>query len=163
MPLEHLCAAGAQVAFSEVDQGAIRRFRDERGLQFVPETAVYATECDVFCPCALGGVLNATTIPQLKCRAVVGGANNQLGGPQDAEHLRARDILYAPDYVVNVGGAMAGLGQDTQGWTRERAEKEVVASVRRALRQVFDLAATRGITTAAAAQQIAGERLVPAK
>jgi len=157
--IEHLLAAGAEVAFSEVDEGAIRRFRDELGLEFVPAESVYTTECDIFAPCALGGVLNADTIPQLKCRGVAGGANNQLAGPEDAERLRARGILYAPDYVVNVGGAMALLGLETQGWTQERAEKEVVESVRRALRQVFELSATEGITTEAAARDIAEERL----
>jgi leucine dehydrogenase len=104
-------------------------------------------------------VLNANTIPQLKCRAVAGGANNQLASPKDAESLRARGILYAPDYVVNVGGAMALLGLETQGWTQERAEKEVAESVRRALGQIFELAATEDITTEAAARHIAEERL----
>ncbi len=157
--IEHLRAAGAEVVFSEVDEGAIRRFRDELGLEVVPAEAVYITECDIFAPCALGSVLNANTIPQLRCQAVAGGANNQLAGLEDAERLRVRGILYAPDYVVNVGGAMAILGLETQGWTQERAEKEVAESVRRALQQIFELAATEGITTEAAARHIAEERL----
>jgi leucine dehydrogenase len=157
--IEHLRAAGAEVVFSEVDEGAIRRFRDELGLEFVPAEAVYTTACDIFAPCALGSVLNANTIPQLKCRAVAGGANNQLASPKDAESLRAGGILYAPDYVVNVGGAMAILGLETLGWTQDRAEKEVTESVRRALRQIFELAATEDITTEAAARRIAEERL----
>jgi leucine dehydrogenase len=157
--IEYLRAAGAQVLFSEVDEGAIHRFRDKLGLQFVPPEAVHTIECDIFAPCALGGVLNASTIPQLKCRAVAGAANNQLADAKDAERLQARNILYAPDYVVNVGGAMFLLGVETQGWTQERVEQEVVESVRRALRQVFELAATEGIPTDAAARQIAGQRL----
>jgi len=157
--IEYLRAAGAQVLFSEVDKGAIHRFRDELGLQFVSPEAVYTMECDILAPCALGGVLNANTIPRLKCRAVVGGANNQLADAKDAERLQARNILYAPDYVVNVGGAMFLLGVETQGWTQERVEQEVVESVRRALREVFELAATEGIPTDAAARQIAGQRL----
>jgi leucine dehydrogenase len=157
--IEHLRAAGAEVVFSEVDEVAIRRFRDELGLEFVPAEAVYATECDIFAPCALGGVLNSNTIPQLKCRAVAGGANNQLASPEDDESLRARGILYAPDYVLNVGGAMAILSLETQGWTQEQAEKRVTESVRRALEQVFELAETEGITTEAAARHIAEERL----
>jgi leucine dehydrogenase len=157
--IEQLGAAGARVLFSEVNEALIRRFRDDRGLEFVPAEAVHATECDVFAPCALGGVLDARSIPHLACRAVVGGANNQLAHPEDAERLRARGILYAPDYVVNVGGAMAGLLIETRGWTRERAEGEVVESVRRALNRVLDVASTRDITTAAAARRIADERL----
>ena len=111
------------------------------------------------CPVCLGCCAQRRYDPPTEIRAVVGGANNQLAEAQDAERLQARDILYAPDYVVNVGGAMALLGLETQGWTQERAEKEVADSVRRALRQVFELAATEGITTEAAARDIAEERL----
>jgi len=161
--IEHLRAADAEVVFSEVDEDAIRHFRDELGTQFVPPEAVHTTECDIFAPCALGGVLNASTIPQLTCRVVAGGANNQLACPEDAESLRARGILYAPDYVINVGGAMAILGLETQGWTQERAEKEVVESVRRALRQIFEVAATERVTTEVAARRIAEERLSATK
>lgn len=153
--VEYLTGAGANVVFSEVDEALIRRFRDERGFEFVPGETAHATACDVFAPCALGGVLNPETIPRLGCRAVVGGANNQLTSPEDAERLRARDVLYAPDYVVNVGGAMAGLLMETRDWTRERAEAEVVEKVRRALREVFEVASTRGISTDAAARRIA--------
>lgn len=161
--IDYLYTAGAEVMFNDVEESVIQRFRDEHGLQFVAAEAVYTTECDIFAPCALGGVLNVDTIPQLKCRAVVGGANNQLANKEDAERLQARGILYAPDYVVNVGGAMAGLGLEAQGWTRERAEQEVVESVRRAMRQVFELAAAEDITTEAAARCIAEERLSEGK
>jgi leucine dehydrogenase len=157
--VEHLVGAGAAVAFSEVDEALIGRFRDGLGLEFVSDERAHATACDVFAPCALGGGLNSETIPRLGCRAVVGGANNQLAGPEDAERLRARGVLYAPDYVVNVGGAMAGLLMETRSWTRERAEAEVVDKVRSALRRVFDVASARGITTDDAARRIAEERL----
>lgn len=157
--IEYLRSAGAEVLFSEVDEGTIRHFRDELGLKFVPSEEVYTAECDIFAPCALGGVLDANTIPQLKCRIVAGGANNQLAGPKDAQSLRARGILYAPDYVINVGGAITLLGLETLDWTQGRAEEEVAESVRRALRQIFELAALEGITTEAAARRIAEERL----
>lgn len=161
--INYLCDAGATVAYSEVDEGAIRKVRDDLGLEFVPPEAVYTTECDIFAPCALGGVLNADTIPQLKCRAVVGGANNQFATQEDAERLRARGILYAPDYVVNVGGAMAITSMEMKGWSQERAEREVVESVRRALKQIFEVASKQGITTDAAARQLAENRLSAGK
>lgn len=157
--IDHLRAVGADVVFSEVDESAIRRFRDELGLKLVPAEAVYATECDIFAPCALGGILNTNTISQLKCRAVVGGANNQLADPEDAEGLRAKGILYAPDYVINVGGAMAIIGMEIKNWTQEQAEQKLAETVRHALRRVFKLAAVEGITTEVAARRIAEERL----
>jgi leucine dehydrogenase len=128
-------------------------------LQFIPVEELYQTGCDVFAPCALGGVLDETTIPQLKCRVVAGGANNQLAQPEDAERLRARGIIYAPDYVVNVGGAMAIPGIETQGWSQAEAEEKVVKSVRYALQRIIQMAEEQGITTEEAAHRIAEEHL----
>jgi leucine dehydrogenase len=157
--IEYLRAAGAEVLFSDVVQGTINRFQRELGLPFVPCDEVYATECDVFAPCALGGVLNANTIPLLECKIVAGGANNQLHQPLDVFDLRDRGILYIPDYVVNMGGAMAITGMESMGWSRSEAEKRVIDSVRSALRRIFELVASEGITTEAAARRIAEERL----
>ncbi len=157
--IDHLRNAGAEVMFSDVNEEIIRYFRDEIGLQYIPSEEVYAAECDVFAPCALGGVLNRDTIPQLKCRAVAGGANNQLEGPEDAERLRARKILYAPDYVVNVGGAMGITGIELQGWSQSEAEEKVVESVRQALQRLFEMADAESITTDEAARRIADEHI----
>jgi leucine dehydrogenase len=157
--IQRLRAAGAEVLFNDIDEAAIRHFRDELGLRFVPSESVYDTDCDIFAPCALGGILNPETIPRLKCRAVAGGANNQLSSPEAAEALRAKGILYAPDYVLNVGGAMAVPGIEALGWSQADAEKQVIESVQTGLRNVFDLAAAEGISTEAAARRIAEERL----
>lgn len=156
--IERLLAAGAMVSFSDVDDVIVRRFRDELGLPFVPQEAVYDTQCDIFAPCALGGILNQENIPRLKCRVVVGAANNQLGEPEDAEGLVARGILYAPDYVVNIGGAMAITGMEAMGWSPAQADKEVMG-VRASLKKVLELADAEGITTESAARRIAEERL----
>jgi leucine dehydrogenase len=157
--IEQLRNAGAEVMFSEVDDETIQHFRDEQGLQFIPGEEVFTTECDVFAPCALGGVLNEGTIPQLKCRVIVGAANNQLAHPEDAERLRARGIIYAPDYVVNVGGAMAIPGIELLGWSQVEAEERVIKSVRRALHRIFEMADEESITTEHAARRIAEEQL----
>jgi leucine dehydrogenase len=157
--IEHLLDAGTEVVFSEVDEMTVQRFRDDQGLDFIPEEEVYQTECDVFAPCALGGVLNENTIPQLKCRIVAGGANNQLAHPKDAERLRAAGILYAPDYVINVGGAMGLPGIETQGWSMAEAKEKVAESVRDALSRIFNIAQAEGITTDEAAHRLAEQHL----
>lgn len=160
--IEKLLAAGARVTFTDVDESAAHRFRGSPGAVFVEPEAVYSVECDLFAPCALGGVLDERTIPRLRCRAVAGGANNQLADPADADRLRARGILYAPDYVANVGGAMAGIGIEASGWTRAEAERKVAESVESSLRRVFRLAERDGVTTDTAARRIADERLASA-
>ncbi len=99
--------AGATLILSDVDSGRAEALAAELGATVAPPEAVAGTPCDVYAPCAVGGVLDAETIPRLACRAVAGSANNQLGEPGDAAALHARGILYAPDYVANSGGAIA--------------------------------------------------------
>ena len=157
--LERLLAAGADVAFSDVDAASVGRWR-ERGVRFVEPDRVLEEACDLLAPCALGGVLDAVSIPRLRCRAVTGAANNQLGKPDDAVRLRARSILYAPDFVINAGGAIGITGQEALGWPSAKAREEVLR-IGATLARVYDLAEALGISTDAAARRIADERLTP--
>jgi leucine dehydrogenase len=156
--IEILSAAGAELAFADPSPAAARRFGDAMGLERVPTDEVSGWPCDLFAPCAFGGILNEETIPRLACRAVVGSANNQLATQRDADRLAERGVLYAPDFVVNAGGAIAITGQEALGWTRERAEREVRA-IGDTLRRVLTIAAGSGINPDAAARRIAEERL----
>jgi leucine dehydrogenase len=149
---EELAAAGARVLVSDV---APKRMA---GTEAIPPEEVIGTECDVYAPCALGGTLNAETIPRLKCRIVAGSANNQLAEPEDAERLREAGILYAPDFVINAGGVLNSLGEEHLHWPRERIE-ERLAGIGDALEEIYSKANTEAITTEAAAERLAHSRL----
>lgn len=153
--------AEAEVMFSDVDPSAIAYHRDELGLRYIEPKDVYDAECDIFAPCALGAVLNADTIPRLKCRAVAGAANNQLASVQDADRLHERQILYAPDYVINAGGAMAIFSIEITGRSHAEAEQQV-SVIGQTLRQLYTEAAAEGISTEAAARRSAERRLAEA-
>ena len=154
-----LSEAGAEVLFTDVDESAVQYGRDELGLTFIPTDEVYDVQCDIFAPCAIGGIISASTIDRLNCRAVVGGANNQLVKPEDAANLRARGILYAPDFVANCGGAVAITGIETTGWTREQAAEKVRKSVRENLLKIYELSSSQDISTDQAACLLAEMRL----
>jgi leucine dehydrogenase len=156
--IERLLRDGARVSFSDVAPGAVQRFR-ERGVPFVEPEALIEATCDVFSPCALGGVLSVDSVPRLRCRAVAGGANNQLADESVAEALARRGILYAPDFIANSGGACSGIRMEADGWSRERAERDVEERVALSLRAVFSLARERRLTTDAAGREIARHRL----
>ncbi len=159
---ELLAEAGAKVLVSDVDPERARAAAQRAGgVEVAPADAVGA-ECDVFAPCATGGVLSAETIPRLRCRVVAGAANNQLLEPADAERLREAGILYAPDFVVNAGGVLSLAGLEVLGWTRERLE-ERLRGIGDTLRRVFALAEAEGITTDAAARRLAQERIAAAR
>jgi leucine dehydrogenase len=157
--LQLLHAEGARLTVGDVDAAACERVRTEMGAEVVAPDALYATECDIFSPCALGAALNSETIPRLQCRAVVGSANNQLATPEDADRLRQRGILYAPDFVVNSGGAILLIGRELLGWSAEQTRDYIVTTVRDTLAQVYALAESRNITTSAAAEQLAEQRI----
>ena len=157
--IEMLQKVEAKILFSEIDRAAIHYFRDGLGLEFAPPDKLYETPCDIFSPCALGGLLNQEAIPQLRCRAVVGSANNQLASPEDAGRLREREILYAPDIAINIGGLMSIVGMEVEGWSQEEAYERVSNTVTRTLSQIYDLAEAEGLNTHAAALRLVEKRL----
>ena len=111
----HLCAflteAGASLIVTDTDETRISKAKTEFGATVVAPNEIYAVEADIFAPCAIGGILNEKTIPQLKVAIVAGGANNQLGTSQDGHALHKRAILYAPDFVAN-GGAIINVASE---------------------------------------------------
>lgn len=108
---ERLLKLGAALFISDVNEEVLERFKNRASsydgtVEIVGKEEIYSAEADIFIPCAMGGVMNDQTIPQLKVKAVVGSANNQLYEEKHAVLLDEKNILYAPDYIVNAGGLM---------------------------------------------------------
>ncbi|MCG8438325.1 MAG: amino acid dehydrogenase [Pseudomonadales bacterium] len=99
--------AGAKLTLADLNTLRARQLADRLHADWVPADHIYDVPCDVFLPCALGGILNADTISRLHSPLIVGAANNQLATPSDALRLLERDILYTPDYLNNAGGLIA--------------------------------------------------------
>ena len=149
---------GARVTVSDVREEAVSTLATELDVETVDPAAALETECDVLSPNALGGMLNPDTIPLLRCRVVCGGANNQLRlDPDDARYLAARDIVYAPDYVVNSGGLISAA-VERDGFDAARA-RELAGHVFDTTRSLLTSARAEGISTAEAAQNLVAARL----
>jgi leucine dehydrogenase len=138
-----LHAAGAALVLADVDGDRARALAGELGAEVVEPSAVYDVACDVFAPCAVGAVVNAETIPRLACRVVCGSANNQLAEDADAERLRRRGILYAPDYVANAGGAIAFAHLSEDPGAGREALFHRVGAIRGILEEILAEAAAR--------------------
>jgi len=149
-----LTEAGARVLVSDVDEARAAA----TGCEPVPPERALETEVDVYSPCAVGGTLNAESIPRLACRAVAGCANNQLDEPEDAERLHDRGILYAPDYIVNAGGIVQLIGLEDEGWDETQLQAGL-AKIGDTLRTLFAEAGTEGITPFDAADRLVRRRL----
>ena len=158
----HLLEAGARLVVTDINDDARARAAAIGGVQVVEPDAVYDVECDIFAPCALGGVLNEDTIPRVKAPIVCGAANNQLRDEADAERLRQRGILYAPDYIVNAGGVINVYYELDRAYDREAAMGKA-AQIFETTARVIETSRERDITTAAAANAIAEERIESAR
>ena len=88
------------------NKAALEKAADEFGATVVGTNEILTAECDIFSPNALGAILNPATIPNLRCKAVAGGANNQILDEASGIALKARGIYYAPDFVINGGGVI---------------------------------------------------------
>ncbi|HET9444093.1 MAG TPA: Glu/Leu/Phe/Val dehydrogenase dimerization domain-containing protein, partial [Acidimicrobiales bacterium] len=101
--VRHLVEERARVTVSDVNPEALATVAGHFDTEVVPPEKAHAVECDIYSPCAMGGALNPASIPELRCAAVVGSANNQLADPSCVDLLADAGVLYAPDYVVNAG------------------------------------------------------------
>lgn len=149
---------GATVYVADIFEEKARSLATSSGATLISTSDVFTTPCDIFSPNALGAILDDTTIPQLTCAAVVGGANNQLAEEvKHANALRDRNILYAPDYVVNSGGLM-NVASEVDGYDRERVMSQA-EGIYDITMSIIQTAAERNILTIEASNALAEERL----
>jgi leucine dehydrogenase len=154
---EDLVDEGAKVFVSDIDQERVDRAVDELGAEAVGIDEVYDVDANVFAPCALGAILNDETVERLRVSIVAGAANNQLAKARHAKVLEEHGILYAPDYVINAGG-LINVYSELAGWTLERSKRKA-GEIYSTLLAIFELAESEGITSAAAANQVAMRRV----
>jgi leucine dehydrogenase len=152
-----LAQAGASVLVSDIDLDRANAVARDTGGRTVPTDQIYDVAADILAPCALGGILNSNTIPQLSVAIVAGGANNQLAEEADADTLAARNILYVPDFVANAGGVMNGC-REVLGWDQAASHRRVDGIFDTVL-EVLQTAEREQITPHQAAYQLALRRL----
>jgi leucine dehydrogenase len=155
-----LARVGAKLIVTDVDAAKVKRAVDDHGAGAVAPEEIYSVAADIFAPCALGGVLNDQTIPQLKAALVVGGANNQLLEPRHGDLLEQRGIVYAPDYAANAGGVINGGCREVLGWSIPETLAKTDA-IYDTLLKIFALAEQGKIPTYLAADRLAEERWRP--
>ena len=149
--------AGAELTVSDVNADKVQFVVDEFGADAVEPDNVYAVDAQVFAPCAMGAILNDSTIPMLKARVVAGAANNQLDASSHGQVLADHGITYMPDYVTNGGGLVSCAAE----WYRSDPDE-----VRKRVERIYDTslmilarAKEDETTTAEAADSIAEERI----
>jgi leucine dehydrogenase len=154
----YLKEEGAKVFGADVDSDAAARAKSEAGVEVVPTDQILETDAEIFAPCALGAILNQRSIPNLRCKIVAGGANNQLENEErDGNALHERGILYAPDFVINAGG-LINVYNELTGYNRDRALR-MTRGIYLNMTRVFEISRAEGVPTYVAADRVAEERI----
>jgi leucine dehydrogenase len=160
---ELLTEQGAHVIICDINEARVEELKHKYGYESVPDKDHAQVECDIYAPCARGAGLNDETIPKLRCRAVGGVANNQLHEQRHARDLRARKILYAPDYVLNAGGIINVSIELLPGGYDEQKSLRKVERIYDNLKKVFEISKQDDIPTHEAAGRLAEQRLAAGK
>lgn len=155
--VELLTKEGAKVIACDTDEKSVKTAQEKFQIEVVAPDKIYEVKCDVFAPCALGGILNPKTISLLKCKVVAGAANNQLHTDLDGELLNKKGILYAPDYVINAGG-LINVALELEGYSEDRA-RLLTRNIYYNLKRTFEISEEQHMLPHIAADRLAEERL----
>ncbi len=157
--IDNLIKEGAIVMVSDIFEDQLQKITSvHSSVKVISPEDVYDVDMDIYAPCALGATLNDETIGRLKCAIVSGGANNQLKDTEKhMKMLMDRNILYAPDFVINAGG-LINVYSELEGYNRQNAMSKTENIYNQTL-AIFETANKEGISTLVAAQKLAERRI----
>ncbi|MEL6346285.1 MAG: Glu/Leu/Phe/Val dehydrogenase [Myxococcota bacterium] len=149
---------GARLVYSDVNERRLRQVTEEFGGKIISQEDFYTADCDVLAPCAIGGVINARTIPLIRAPIIAGAANNQLDDEEgDGVLLQKASITFAPDYVINAGGLIQ-VHAELKGLPVEIAMDEA-SNIFNTVKRIINKARSQKISTTMASNQVAQERI----
>ena len=148
----------AKVYISDIDEERVRQAAKKYGAEAVSNNNIFDLEFDIYAPCALGGTVNTDTIAKMKCAIIAGSANNQLADEElHGQMLLEKDILYAPDYLINAGG-LINCYSEIAGYNKKRT-MELAENIYDAARMVLKKSKAEKISAIKAADQLAEQRI----
>jgi len=150
---------GAHIVISDVFPEKMQKIAKKYGIKAISPDEVYYQECDVFAPCAMGGIINSETIPLLRCKAIAGCANNQLLLDENAQELKEKNILYAPDFVINAGGLLNVAQETTMEGYHPKPPRDKIHRIYDHLMAIYEIAEKNQMTTHQAALSLGEYRL----
>lgn len=155
---EHLYNEGADITICDINEERVRKISSVMKVNAVGPDQIYDVDAEIFAPTALGGIINDNTIPKFKFQIIAGGANNQLEDENiHGKMLKDKNILYAPDYVINAGG-LINVANELEGYRQDRAMKQA-EGIYEILKKIIETSKKDNTPTHIASNKIAEERL----
>ncbi len=161
---KYAAEAGARVVVADVNPKALEKAMRDLEVESVSPDEIYEADCDIFSPCAVGGVMNSRTIPRLRCKIVAGSANNVLEDEQDGIPLFERGIMVCPDYIANAGAVIQWWFRQTAYPIKDKRDgREVIANIYQVVKEILRVSREKQLTPSSIAHQYAASKLKPEK
>jgi len=160
--VKYLSEENADVFISDINADKLKLVSEKYNAEIIDNNNVLDFNMDIYAPCALGATINTNSINKLQCAIVCGGANNQLEVEErDSLHLMSRNIVFAPDFLVNSGG-LINVYSEIQGYSREKSIEHTKKIYDTTL-DILNKSKEEGITSYSAALTIAKKRIADKK
>src|SRR5947209_6682367 len=132
----------------------------ERGEQIEP-VDLLETECELFIPAALGGMIHKHNAYRLNCKLMIEGANSPTTPTAD------KGIHVIPDALANAGGVIVSYFEWVQNlqhirWDEDDVNSKLQQIIQRGYRDVRRRAEERGLPMRPAAYELGLERVFEA-
>jgi glutamate dehydrogenase/leucine dehydrogenase len=142
------------------------RAPDFPGGEEVDGETFLSTECEVFVPAALGGMIHADNAHLLRCRMIIEGANSPTT-PKAEEILEEAGVFIVPDVLANAGGVVVSYFEWVQNlqhfsWDEREVNDKLGTLMRRGFRQVLGRAREDDVSMRIAAYELGIERVLEA-
>jgi len=154
--------AGAELFVADVNGAHLKQVTDEMPVTVLSPRDILFADVDILAPCALGNILTSATIPKIRAKIVAGAANNQLSTAADGKRLMDRNVLYAPDYVINAGGIIS-VAAEYYGNASENEVRADVGRIKDRLDKIFDESRASGRPTNELADELARKLVAAAR
>ena len=155
---QQLHASGAKLIVADVNAARVEEACRDLDATALPPNEIAAAPADLFAPCALGGILNTTSIPNLGAPIVAGAANNQLMDDEDGARLHQQEVLYAPDFVINAGGII-NIAHEKPEYNADKARLQT-QEISNTLWQIFQRSRELNRPTSLVADELARQKLL---
>ena len=156
---EYLLKEGCELSICDIfEQKALDFQKTHPQVKVIPHDKIYDEDCDIFSPCALGSVINEKTLSRLKCAIIAGAANNQLDNLKRENDIRKKNILYAPDFIINAGGLINVFVESGGNYTVEKVQKRI-NNIYKVLEEIFFHSDKEGKNPTDVAIEIADRRI----
>lgn len=134
--VRRLSEEGAEIIVTDLDSDRLKSVTNQYNVRVISPEEVYRVECDIFSPNACGDILTNSNIENLNCSLVIGAANNPLAdGLQSVKKMQERGIVFAPDYVVNIGAQVLAICE-VEGKSFDYANSKIQEIIQRRLQQI---------------------------